>query len=91
MPSDHSSDVKFEAGHVLLIDIVGYSKLLISDQQKEHVGPFAEIMLAASQDAKSINEQFVRLATGDGVALVSRNGSEELLECAPETCRVLQR
>jgi hypothetical protein len=28
MPSEHSSDVKFEIGHVLFIDIVGYSKLL---------------------------------------------------------------
>jgi hypothetical protein len=25
MPSEHSSDVKFEIGHVLFIDIVGYS------------------------------------------------------------------
>src|SRR5882724_11501449 len=29
MPPDHSADVKFEIGHVLFIDIVGYSKLLI--------------------------------------------------------------
>ena len=26
------SDVKFEIGHVLFIDIVGYSKLLITEQ-----------------------------------------------------------
>jgi len=31
MPSEHSSDVKFEIGHVLFIDIVGYSKLLLLD------------------------------------------------------------
>jgi hypothetical protein len=30
--SDHSSDLKFEIGHVLFIDIVGYSKLLINDR-----------------------------------------------------------
>ena len=29
MPSDSSSDVKFEIGHVLFIDIVGYSTLLV--------------------------------------------------------------
>ena len=28
MPPEQSSDVKFEIGHVLFIDIVGYSKLL---------------------------------------------------------------
>ena len=31
MQSEHSLDVKFEIGHVLFIDIVGYSKLLIDD------------------------------------------------------------
>ena len=29
MPSDSPADVKFEIGHVLFTDIVGYSKLLI--------------------------------------------------------------
>ena len=31
MQSEHSSDVKFEIGQVLFIDIVDYSKLLIND------------------------------------------------------------
>ena len=34
MSSEYSSDVKFEIGHVLFIDIVGYSKLLISEQSE---------------------------------------------------------
>ena len=32
MPTEHSSDVKFEIGHVLFIDIVGYSKFLIKSR-----------------------------------------------------------
>jgi hypothetical protein len=32
MSAGHSSDVKFEIGHVLFIDVVGYSKLLITEQ-----------------------------------------------------------
>jgi hypothetical protein len=32
MPQDHSADVKFEIGHVLFIDIVGYSKVLIVER-----------------------------------------------------------
>jgi len=32
MPPDHSADVKFYIGHVLFIDIVGYSKLLIDER-----------------------------------------------------------
>jgi hypothetical protein len=34
MPPEDSSDVKFEIGHVLFIDIVGYSKLLITEQSE---------------------------------------------------------
>ncbi len=35
MPANSSSEVKFEIGHVLFIDIVGYSKLLINEQSQE--------------------------------------------------------
>jgi hypothetical protein len=35
MPSEQSSDVRFETGHVLFIDIVGYSKLLINEQSEQ--------------------------------------------------------
>jgi len=35
MPSEHSPDVRFEIGHVLFIDIVGYSKLLINEQSEQ--------------------------------------------------------
>jgi len=34
MSPEHSSDVKFEIGHVLFIDIVGYSKMFIN-----HISP----------------------------------------------------
>jgi len=34
MSAEQSSDVKFEIGHVLFIDIVGYSKLLITEQSE---------------------------------------------------------
>jgi hypothetical protein len=34
-PTASSSDVKFEIGHVLFIDIVGYSKLLINEQSEQ--------------------------------------------------------
>jgi hypothetical protein len=34
MASQQSSDVKFDIGHVLFIDIVGYAKLLITEQSE---------------------------------------------------------
>ena len=35
IPSEQSSNIRFEIGHVLFIDIVGYSKLLINEQSEQ--------------------------------------------------------
>jgi hypothetical protein len=35
MPSASFSDVKLEIGHVLFVDSVGYSKLLINEQSEQ--------------------------------------------------------
>ena len=43
-----SSDLKFEIGHVILMDIVGYSKLVI-DQPAELIGKLQEITRNARQ------------------------------------------
>ena len=43
MLSEHSSDVKFEIGHVLFIDIVGNSKLLVTEQS-ERIQTLKEIV-----------------------------------------------
>ena len=48
MPPELSADSKFEIGHVLFIDIVGYSKLLI-EEQKERLNQLTEIVLATKQ------------------------------------------
>ena len=62
------SDLRFEIGHVLFIDIVGYSKLLI-EEQKERLGQLTTIVLGTAQVRDSTDEQLVRLPTGDGMAL----------------------
>ena len=48
MPSGSENHLQFEIGHVLFIDLVGYSKLLI-EEQKEHLGQLIEIVLATAQ------------------------------------------
>ena len=35
MSADPASELTFEIGHVLFIDIVGYSKLLINEQSEQ--------------------------------------------------------
>ena len=76
MPSEHSSDVKFEIGHVLFIDIVGYSKLLINEQS-EQIQKLKEIVRGTEQFRLAEAEgKLLRLPTGDGGALVFRNSPE---------------
>ena len=70
MPPDSSSEVKFEIGHVLFIDIVGYSKLLITDQS-EQLQKLKEIVWGTEQFRLAQAEgKVLRLPTGDGGALV---------------------
>ena len=76
MPADPESNLRLEIGHVLFVDIVGYSKLLI-EEQRERLRQLTEIVLATPQVAKSTDEQLVRLPTGDGMALVFRHSAEE--------------
>jgi adenylate cyclase len=90
MPSEYSSDVKFEIGHVLFIDIVGYSKLL-NEEQKERLNQLTEIVLAATPVREATDEQLVRLPTGDGMALVFRHSAEEPARCALEIAEALRK
>ena len=81
MTAESASDTRFEIGHVLFIDIVGYSKLLL-EEQKERLNALCEIVLATAQVIKAHNEQLVTLPTGDGMALVFRHSSDEPAQCA---------
>src|SRR5205807_10065827 len=91
MPSEHSSEVKFEIGHVLFIDIVGYSKLLINEQS-EQIQTLKEIVRATEEfrlaEAKG---KLLRLPTGDGGALVFRTSPEAPALCAREITEALQK
>ena len=70
MATDQSSDVKFEIGHVLFIDIVGYSRLLITEQ-RDQIQKLRAIVRGTEQFRLAEAEgKLVRLPTGDGGALV---------------------
>src|ERR1700724_3072489 len=91
MPADSSSDVKFEIGHVLFIDIVGYSKLLINEQS-EQIQKLKEIVRGTEQVRLSEAEgKLLRLPTGDGGALVFRTSPEAPVLCALEITKELQK
>ena len=83
-------DLKFEIGHVLFIDIVGYSKLLINEQS-ERISDLKEIVRGTEQVRLAEAEgKLVRLPTGDGMALVFRNTLEASVQCALEISKVLK-
>src|SRR5437867_3308179 len=90
MLSEHSSDVKFEIGHVLFIDIVGYSKLLINEQS-EQIQKLKEIVRGTEQFRLAEAEgKLLRLPTGDGGALVFRTSPEAPVRCALEISNELK-
>jgi TolB-like protein len=83
-------ELKFEIGHVLFIDIVGYSALLINEQSEllrelnEIVRGTAQFRLAEAAGA------LIPLPTGDGMALVFRNSPEAPAQCALEISQALK-
>src|ERR671925_917522 len=91
MSAESSSDVRFEIGHVLFIDIVGYSKLLITEQSeqsqklKEIVRGTEQVRLAEAEG------KLLRLPTGDGGALVFRTSPEAPVLCALEIGKELKK
>src|SRR5213592_2063379 len=90
MSSEHSSDVKFEIGHVLFIDIVGYSKLLINEQS-EQIQKLKQIVRGTEQFRLAEAEgKLLRLPTGDGGAFVFRTSPEAPVLCALEISKELK-
>jgi len=84
-------EIRLEIGHVLFIDIVGYSKLLITEQSqqlqklKEIVRETEQVRLAEAEG------KLLRLPTGDGGALVFRNNPEAPVFCAMEISKELKK
>jgi len=84
------SDFQLEIGHVLLIDIVGYSKLLITEQ-REQLQALNEIVRNTAQfQASDADGVLVRIPTGDGMALIFRDTVEAPLRCAVEISQAIK-
>jgi len=89
MADEHKAK-RLETGHVLFIDIVGYSKLL-TDEQSEALQELNQIVRSteAARDADAAGGLTI-LPTGDGMALVFAGSVEEPVECALEISQVLR-
>lgn len=91
MPAEATSDARFHIGHVLFIDMVGYSKLLINDQTRS-LRELNELVQGTEQfRIAQTKNGLLRVATGDGMALVFRDSPESPVRCALEISRALRK
>jgi TolB-like protein/Flp pilus assembly protein TadD len=83
-------DLPLEIAHLLLIDMVGYSKLLVNAQiellqELNQIVRSTECFRAAERKGK-----LIRVSTGDGMALLFFHSPEEPVRCALEISKALQ-
>src|SRR6266516_3825693 len=91
MSAEVNKEIQLEIGHVLFIDIVGYSKLLITEQS-ERLETLKKIVRGTEQFRLAEAEgKLLRLPTGDGGALVFRTSPEAPVLCALEITKELQK
>ncbi len=90
MPLEKPEDSRLEIAHVLAMDVVGYSTLLI-DQQSRLIHELNRLVRETPRFRRAEAEQkLLRLPTGDGMALVFFDELEAPLECAIEISAALR-
>ena len=91
MADPQTQDLRLEIGHVLFIDIVGYIKLLITEQS-EQMQRLREIVRGTEQFRLAKSEgKLLGLPTGDGGALVFRTSPDAPVLCALEISKELKK
>src|SRR2546429_2226400 len=90
MSAELKPDLQLEIAYLLLIDVVGYSKLLVNEQiellhELNRIVRNTECFRAAEA-----SEKLIRVPTGDGMALLFFRSPEEPIGCALEISKTLQ-
>ena len=90
MPIQIKNEIQLEIAHVLFIDIVGYSKLSISDQHAR-VEELNRIVRASQEFQRAeAASRLTRIPTGDGMALAFYTSPEAPAQCAVEISGALK-
>ena len=88
-PAEAKPDLPLEIAHLLLIDVVGYSKLLVNEQ----IEVLQELKrIVRGTDCFRVAEakdKLIRVATGDGMALSFFQSPEEPVRCALDISKAL--
>jgi TolB-like protein/class 3 adenylate cyclase/Tfp pilus assembly protein PilF len=90
MSAELQKEIELEIAHILLIDVVGYSKLLVNEQiellqQLNRIVRSTECLRAAESKGK-----LTRVPTGDGMALLFFRSPEQPAQCALEISQALK-
>src|SRR5438874_7465456 len=90
MTAEVKKEIQLEVAHVLFIDIVGYSKLSINEQQAV-VEELTTIVRGSDQYHKAeAAGRLIKIPSGDGMALVFYTSQEAPTQCAVEISRLLK-
>ncbi len=90
MSTEVKKEIQLEIAHVLFIDIVGYSKLSVNEQQAA-VEELNQIVRASEQFQRAeAASRLLKIPTGDGMALVFYTSPEAPAQCAVEISRALK-
>jgi TolB-like protein/class 3 adenylate cyclase/Tfp pilus assembly protein PilF len=90
MPIETKKEIPLEIAHVLFIDIVGYSKLLI-DEQRDYLHTLNEVVRETdSFRGADAAGKLTRLPTGDGMALLFATTPDAPVSCALQIAKALR-
>src|SRR5438067_539011 len=90
MAAEVKKEIALEIAHVLFIDIVAYSKMA-SDDQRAAIEKLNQIVQSTDEYRKAESEnRLLKIATGDGMALIFYRSPEDPVECALEISRALK-
>jgi TolB-like protein/Flp pilus assembly protein TadD len=90
MSTEIKKEIKLEIGHVLFLDIVGYSKLLINEQRTRREALTQIVRETETFQEADATGTLIKSPTGDGMALVFRGSPEDPVECALQVSRALK-
>jgi serine/threonine protein kinase len=89
--AETAKQMALEIGHVLFVDIVSYSQLSINEQHAA-IAELTQTVRSTEQFRKAAGaDRLIKIATGDGMALVFYTSPEAPVRCAMEISRALKQ